>query len=144
VQQGLYHPSRVLAAIAIIAMLVSYVALSLSGVSGFWLAGIRWRPLVLMLLPVLALAGAHTIVFGHERYHLPLVPILALFAAAVWIRLLDAGWRGMVASLAARPRWARLTMTGAVCSMLLLSGIWVRQLVFVDGEKLRTLMHGLW
>jgi 4-amino-4-deoxy-L-arabinose transferase-like glycosyltransferase len=144
VQQGLYHPSRVLAAMAIAAMLVSYVALSLSGVAGFWLAGIRWRPLVLMLLPVLALVGAHTIVFGHERYHLPLVPILALFAAAVWIRLADVGWRGIVASLATTPRGARWTMTGAVCSMLVLSGIWVRQLVFVDGEKLRALMHGLW
>ena len=60
------------------------MALVVLGAAGIWLAAPPdWRLHVLLLLPVVVTMGAHTIVFGHSRYHLPLMPILALYAAAL-------------------------------------------------------------
>jgi hypothetical protein len=133
VQQGLYSPPVLLAAIAIGAMVVAFIVLALAGTAGFWLAGMPWRPLAVMLLPILAITAAHSIVFGHERYHLPLMPLFAVPAAAIWDRGPRAAWQR-----------SPLLGAGAALCMLVLVGIWVRQVIFVDGARLRALLDGLW
>ena len=64
-----------------------YVAVVMAGAAGIWLAAPDDRRMqILLLLPVLLIMGGHTIVFGHSRYHLPLIPIFGLYAAALWAK----------------------------------------------------------
>jgi hypothetical protein len=71
----------------------------------------------------------HTIVFGHSRYHLPLVPVLALYIA----RLAGSGtpreW------LAWRP-----ALYGAAALALVIVAGWVRQIAIVDVDRVRALV----
>jgi hypothetical protein len=82
------------------------------------------------LFPVLLITGVHTIVFGHSRYHLPLMPILALYAAALSVSM---SWR-------VRPL-PRPMLAGAAASVFVLSLIWVRQVAFVDASRIASLLH---
>ena len=55
-----------------------------------------WRSHLLLILLVLFVTALHSIVFGHPRYRLPLMPILAVYAGAAvsgraWRRLRE-GW----------------------------------------------------
>lgn len=81
----------------------------------------RGLPLHLFtLVLVVFVTAAHALVFGHPRYHLPLVPILALYAARTWT-----GW----------PKaWPRRTPTLAAASAVaaLLVAIWAREVLFID------------
>ena len=70
--------------LAAAAILMSYVAVSIAGGAAIWLTPPEWRVHVLMLLPIVVITGVHTLVFGHSRYHIPLVPILAIYAARLW------------------------------------------------------------
>jgi 4-amino-4-deoxy-L-arabinose transferase-like glycosyltransferase len=71
--------------------------------------------------------AAHALVFGHPRYHLPLMPLLTLYAASAW-----ASWpRGW----AAVPHdWPRRVPAVAVASVVaaVLVAIWAREVFFVD------------
>jgi hypothetical protein len=40
------------------------------------------RAHVLFALVILFICGMHSITFGHSRYHLPLMPVLMIYAAA--------------------------------------------------------------
>ncbi len=67
----------------------------LCGAAGVWLAAPERAP----ARPAACcrsslITGVHTLVFGHSRYHLPLIPILALYGAA----LLATRPRGRIAS----------------------------------------------
>lgn len=53
----------------------------------------HWLFLVMMAL----LCAMHTLIFGHSRYHLPLVPLITIYAAAAVL-----GWREV---LARRNEW---------------------------------------
>lgn len=133
VQQGLYAPPAWFAFVAIALMLISYAAISLSAAGGIWLARPAWPAHLLLLLPVALITALHSIVFGHARYHLPLMPILSLYAAALWVR-------GPLDALR-RQGWAR---TAAILTMLLLVAIWARQVLIVDGSRIRALVGGWW
>jgi 4-amino-4-deoxy-L-arabinose transferase-like glycosyltransferase len=129
-QQGLFRPPAWFALIAAAAVLVSYPLVVAGACLGLWLA--RSQPdirlHIVVLLPVLFICGIHTIVFGHSRYHLPLVPIAMVYAAAaidqkVWTRI--------------RPLTAR--SMGALATFGLFAAIWARQVIVVDAKRLLSL-----
>jgi len=125
VQQGLYAPPRWFVVSAAASILLSYVAVALAGIAGLWLVPPAWRVHLALLLPVLVLTGVHTVVFGHSRYHLPLVPILALYAANLWQH------RRLTAGRARRP-----ALLGAALTLLVLLAAWVRQVALIDQSRI--------
>jgi 4-amino-4-deoxy-L-arabinose transferase-like glycosyltransferase len=126
VQGGLFDVPLWLALPAAVAIILGYMAVAVLGAAGIWLAPPRdWRLHVLLLLPVLLITGLHTVVFGHSRYHVPLIPILAIYAAA------------LVTTRAGSPaRASRTAVAGAVVSVLVLVAIWLRQVVLVDLQRI--------
>jgi hypothetical protein len=130
VQQGLYRVAMPIAAVAAILMLLSSAALMLLFAIGLWIARPDWRMHVVLLLPVVVLAGVHAIVFGHARYHAPLVPLMALYATALVLQGGPRQW------LSKRPA----IYGAALCCIVLLAG-WTRHVIVVDGDHLRALMQ---
>jgi 4-amino-4-deoxy-L-arabinose transferase-like glycosyltransferase len=131
VQQGLYAPPQWFSVLASVCILGAYVAIGVAGAAGIWLSAPEDRRLqVLLLLPVVAIVAGHTIVFGHSRYHLPLMPILGLYAAAFVLN------RAPSVRLALRP-----TLVGATLSVTTLIAIWVRQVAFVDLPRIASVLH---
>ena len=128
VQQGLYSPPTWLVVAAALLILASYAAVVLLAGAGIWLRPPDWRFQVLLLLPIVVLTGIHSLVFGHSRYHIPLVPLLAIYAAAVW----EAGPRE-VWRRAGRARYA------AAVTLLVLVGAWIRQIAIVDAARVQAL-----
>jgi 4-amino-4-deoxy-L-arabinose transferase-like glycosyltransferase len=131
VRSGLFAPPEWFAVLASIAIIGAYAIVSVTGAAGMWLAPPRdWRMQALLLLPVLVIVGAHTIVFGHSRYHMPLVPILAVYGTA------------FVTTRAPSFKWVfRPASIGAVVTVTSLVAIWVRQVVFVDLARIGALLH---
>ena len=74
------------------------------------------------------ITAVHSVVFGHSRYHLPLVAFLALYAAAAWVK-----WRSGTL-LVERPG---LAVAGVSCAALV--AIWSYEIFFRDADRLRTL-----
>jgi 4-amino-4-deoxy-L-arabinose transferase-like glycosyltransferase len=72
-----------------------------------------------ILLVVLFVCGVHSVVFAHSRYHLPLVPLLGIYAAAA---VRSRGWR--------RFRPVRGGAVAAMALLLMLGLIWGHE-VFV-------------
>ncbi|MDO4574229.1 MAG: glycosyltransferase family 39 protein [Planctomycetia bacterium] len=72
---------------------------------------------VFLLCVVVYFWGIHSLIFSHERYHLPLVPILTLFAAMFWSQY-AARWE----FLKTHPK--RLVSGGVVAMGLLAFWIW--------------------
>jgi 4-amino-4-deoxy-L-arabinose transferase-like glycosyltransferase len=69
------------------------------------------------------ICALHTISFGHSRYHLPLMPLVFLFAAAACVHRREI-WR---------QRWGKASWLGLACSVLLVSG-WVGEVLLQDWE----------
>ncbi|MES1255816.1 MAG: glycosyltransferase family 39 protein [Acidobacteriota bacterium] len=131
VRSGLFAPPAWFAVLGSICIIGAYVAVSLAGAVGIWLAApADWRMQVVLLLPVLVIVAGHTIVFGHSRYHMPLVPVLAIYGTAlVAARWPVLGWRPAPAAI------------GAAATVTALMAIWVRQVVFVDLARIGSLLH---
>ena len=133
VRGGLFDVPLWFEIVATATIVLGYVAVVVAGAAGIWLAApADWRMQVLLLLPIVLIMGLHTIVFGHSRYHLPLIPILAVYGAAL---------------VAARPLSlsdaARGPLVGAAVSVAALGAIWVRQVVLVDLNRIASLLdHG--
>jgi 4-amino-4-deoxy-L-arabinose transferase-like glycosyltransferase len=131
VQKEMYSPPLWFDVVASAAILLAYVVVAITGALGIWLAAPRdSRIQAVLLLPVLVLVGAHTIVFGHSRYHLPLIPILGLYAAAL------VSDRVSVLAVSRRPA----LVGAAVCTLILMS-VWVRQIVVTDLDRIMSLVH---
>jgi len=130
VQNGMYAPPPWFAAIATLSMLITYVFIVTSGAAGLWLqAPHDWRAQVVVLLPGLVILAGHTLAFGHSRYHLPLIPILGIYAAA------------LVTSPVPLTAWARRARTlGAAVSVMALLAIWIRQVALVDLPRIKALL----
>lgn len=128
VQQGLYKPPTWLFAPAALAVVAAYIGLMVFAVLGICLAPPEWRAHSVLITVVLFICAVHTVVFGHSRYHLPLVPILALYAAAAmeqasWRSLMTSGWRSALA--------------GAL--FVALGAVWAHELLFRDADRLAAL-----
>jgi 4-amino-4-deoxy-L-arabinose transferase-like glycosyltransferase len=129
---GFFGPiSRpVLVALAVL-IFGSYVFALFAGVFGIFLAPPADRRVHLFLLLVIAfICGMHTLVFGHSRYHLPLMPLVLLYAAAALVRR--------------REIWARRRspLFWAACSLcLVFVGGWLWSFLALDGERLLNLLR---
>jgi 4-amino-4-deoxy-L-arabinose transferase-like glycosyltransferase len=132
-QQGLYQPPRWLAGLGTLAITFSYVVVMLCASLGLFLARPAERQAhIFFLLLMIFVCGMHTATFGHERYHLPLVPFLCLYAAAVvvnrsWRRLQD----GAPAAVPPMAAW------------LVLLVIWGREVFIVELARIQALLRML-
>lgn len=132
VRERMFMPPFWFQVAASMAIVLGYVVVLLAGSAGVWLAAPNdWRLHVLLMFPVAVIAGAHTIVFGHSRYHFPLMPILGVYAAALVTTRLQGAWRSF-------PSWS---LAGAAGSVGLLCAIWIRQVLFVDASRIATLLR---
>jgi hypothetical protein len=131
VQQGLYAPPVWFQVLGSIAIVLGYVAVVIAGAAGIWLGAPEdWRLHVVLLLPVLLIMGAHTIVFGHSRYHLPLMPIFCLYAA------------GLLSLRAPANRLSHRSMlVGAALTVTVLLSVWVHQIAVSDFARISALLN---
>jgi len=131
VQHGLYQPPTWVFIVAALAITLSYVALMVLAVAGLVAARpVDWRAHVLLIGIILFISGLHAVVFGHSRYHLPLVPILLLYAAAAIDRR---AWR---------MRWRSAQGAIAIGLFAMLGGFWVHEIFIRDASRLANL--GRW
>ena len=74
----------------------------------------RWAH-ALLLLTMALICGAHTVTFGHPRYHLPLMPLVLIYAAAAVVDLpaIARSWR--------RPAF---WLAVGLCAMFLVGWVW--------------------
>jgi 4-amino-4-deoxy-L-arabinose transferase-like glycosyltransferase len=129
-QQELYKPPHWFAALGTVLIPLFYVAVMLLVCLGLFLPPEDRKAHLLLLLPIGFIAVMHTLTFGHERYHLPLMPLLMLYAAAAvtqrsWQHL-DIGLRRAAAPLAV--------------TMILLV-IWGREVLVVEADRIQTLLR---
>jgi 4-amino-4-deoxy-L-arabinose transferase-like glycosyltransferase len=129
VQNGLYAPPKWFQLSASLVIILAYVAILIAGAAGIWLAPpADWRLHVVLLLPILVIMGAHTIVFGHSRYHLPLIPVFAMYAAAL-------------AARAPAYRFSQRPMlVGAAVTVTVLLSVWIRQIAVSDFPRIAALL----
>jgi len=88
---------------------------------------------------MVVIVGVHTVVFGHSRYHVPLMPLLAVYAAAFMTSHRGVAWTALGLDL--RSRQLPLSLIGATLSVTALLFIWVRQVAFVDLGRISALMQ---
>lgn len=120
--QGLWGPvSKIGLGLLAIVILGGYASVILPAIGGFFIAGVPWRQHGLLLLWLALPCAVHTIAFAHSRYHLPLVPIIACYAAPFWIAVLDRDF----SKLKNAAWWG-----GPLVMLLILA--WVRELIMVD------------
>ena len=130
-QRGLYQPPQWFAVMGTVAITLAYPLTMLLASLGLFLALPKNHLAHLFLVSVIVcICGVHTIVFGHERYHLPLMPFILLYAAAA---IRQQSWQ--------RLREGRLTITAPVVTCVLLLVIWGRELLFVETAHIRTLLR---
>jgi 4-amino-4-deoxy-L-arabinose transferase-like glycosyltransferase len=132
-QNGFYAPPQWFQIAGSAAIVLAYVLVVITGTAGIWLAAPEDRRMqIVLLLPVVVIMGAHSIVFGHSRYHLPLIPIFAIYSAAVLER------RAVAIRSSPRP-----VLLGATVSITILLAVWVRQIAIVDLPRIAALLsHG--
>jgi hypothetical protein len=130
-QQGLYRPPNWFTFLGTVIIPLFYaVAMLFACVGIFWTPPEDRRARWLLLLPVVFIAGMHALTFGHERYHLPLIPILLLYAAAA---ISYRSWERVRAPV--QPVAAPLAVA---CSLLV---IWGREVLLVDADKIQALLR---
>jgi 4-amino-4-deoxy-L-arabinose transferase-like glycosyltransferase len=130
-QTGLYRPPTWAAIPMIVAVVLVYPLVALGAALGlFQTTPADRRTPVLIISLVVLITGIHTIVFGHSRYHLPLVPFLAMYAAAAVTRR---SWKGLIGE-----PWSALA---PLVSMALLVAIWAREIAFRDLDHVRRLLR---
>jgi 4-amino-4-deoxy-L-arabinose transferase-like glycosyltransferase len=103
----------------------SYAAALIAAIFGIFLAPpvdrrLHW----LLLLVIVFICGMHTLVFGHSRYHLPLMPLLLLYAASALVQARSI-WQQ-------RNRWSFWLACG-VSAVFIVAWIW--WIVAVDLQR---------
>jgi hypothetical protein len=74
--------------------------------------------------------AAHTIVFGHSRYHLPLMPLFGVYAAA------------LLAARAPAYRMSRRPVrVGALITVTILLSVWIRQIAVSDFARIAAMLN---
>ena len=108
----------------------SYAAAMLLGIFGFVMtrpADVRLHWFLLLL--VAFICAAHTAVFAHERYRLPLLPIVMIYAAAAAVHA-RAIWQ--------RRRTLAFWLATGLCTLMVASWAW--ELVWVEWERIGKLL----
>jgi hypothetical protein len=132
-QQGLYQPPHWFVVLGTLAITFAYMLVMLCASLGLFLAfpGERRAHLFFLLLMVF-ICSIHTATFGHERYHLPLIPFLCLYAAAAvvhrsWLHLQE----------------GRHTAVPSLAACIILLAIWGREIFIVEAERIQALLRVL-
>ncbi len=108
----------------------SYVAVMFLGIYGMVMAPLADRRLHWLFLLVIAyICAIHTLVFAHSRYHLPIMPVVFLFASISLVNAPDI-WRR-------RTTWRSWLAAGLCC---LLFGGWIWNFVAGDAEKVLAIL----
>ena len=111
-------------------VVVSYVAIMLVATTGLvLLPWHNWRAHVVPLLLLVWVSGIHTVVFGHSRYHLPLMPLVIGYAAAA---LTERPWSSL--GLAT---WRRSALAATWLVLLL---IWGHEILLRDADRIRQIL----
>jgi 4-amino-4-deoxy-L-arabinose transferase-like glycosyltransferase len=92
----------------------------------------NWRVHVFFLFVMAFVCALHTVVFGHSRYHLPLMPLVLLYAAAACTH------RGIILER----RWSGQFAIGLSLCLVFLIG-WCWNAVAGDLERVRDML-GKW
>jgi 4-amino-4-deoxy-L-arabinose transferase-like glycosyltransferase len=79
-----------------------------------------------LLMSILFPCAIHSAIFAHSRYHLPVVPLLSVYAAAAIVGRVDI-WR-------VRRNW-RFCIAAAICLILAIG--WLRELLQVDSQAVQ-------
>lgn len=109
----------------------SYVLALFAGIFGMMLCPPTDRRIHLFLLLVIAFVCAlHTLAFGHSRYHLPLMPLVLVYAASAVVHRQEI-WQQ-------RRRWAFVLACG-FCAVFVAGWLW--DLVIVDSQRILHLLH---
>lgn len=120
---GLEHP--VILVFITLMIFGSYVLVAIGAVFGLAYHFHLKRHDILFLVILLGyFTGIHTIIFGHSRYHLPLISFLVIFAAWTFTHHADL-WKNR----------ARKSFTCSLVLTALLITIWIREIVFVEGAR---------
>jgi 4-amino-4-deoxy-L-arabinose transferase-like glycosyltransferase len=96
-KQGFWGPISTPALLLMAAVILgAYIATIVLGIFGFALVPPQnWRMHLFLLLLTAYVTALHCVAFGHSRYHLPLMPILMIYAAALLVnwRKVSSSWR---------------------------------------------------
>ena len=124
---GKYDPPRWFKAVSTVAVLAVYVSVACLCCAGlFGVPWNDWRVHVPGLLLALWICGIHSVVFGHSRYHLPLIPIVTAYAAAALVRKPWREWAG-------RP----IARFATAAALVMLALIWGHEVLVRDAARLR-------
>jgi hypothetical protein len=128
VERGMYRPSTWVTILVGGAMLVAYPLTLFAALAGIVAAPpVDRRAHALLLVLVIFVCALHTVVFGHPRYRLPVMPILMIYAAA-------ATTHARVRSLTIRQMWL------AAAGMAAFVGLWIVQFASRDWPALARLI----
>ena len=129
IQRGYYAPPRAVAVLAGIGITLGYALVAILGIIGIFLAPPQRNAHALLLAVILFVAGLHTVVFGHSRYHLPLIPLMLLYASAA---VTSGAWRQLRTNT--RATWLAWSL---IAVMLM---IWSRELLVRDWSRIQQLL----
>jgi hypothetical protein len=131
-QRRIYRPPGWFRSLVTAAIVGSYALLMLLSCLGVFLAPPMDRRVHgLFLLLIGFIAGLHAIVFGHSRYHIPLVPLLLLYASA---GVAQQSWRQL----------GRFSLSvGSVLAAIMFVAIWARELFVRDASRIVDLWKGV-
>ena len=91
---------------------------------------LRNKGILFCVALIVFFTGTHAIVFGHSRYHLPLMPLLALFAS----------WSLINTKIIWHSRYTWKTMVSMIFLASLI-GIWGREILFIEGARFLQNLH---
>ena len=133
-KRGNYEPPGWFIGIASILIVVSFpFVLVLGTIALFASKQPDWRNRAYFVLLACVLSGIHSLIFGHPRYHLPLIPLLCLFAA-----LGIEQWRQLGSSFFLR---TRVLLPVGILFFVFLG--WARDVLIVDSTRIRDLLSVL-
>lgn len=129
-QRGAYSLPKWLTALGTVIISLAYVGAMILASLGVGLAPPQERRAHAFLLLVVGfILAMHMLAFGHERYHLPLIPIVLLYAAsAVGMR----SWR--------RLREGLKTSAGPAVAIMVLLGFWSLEVFIIEAERIHMLL----
>lgn len=90
-----------------------YATTMIAGILGAWMRPPETRMHVFLLLFIAFVTGLHVLAFGHSRYHLPLMPLVVLYAAGGFEH-----WRTIFS------KWASWRFFAGVATVLVLVASW--------------------
>ncbi len=128
-----YDPPRWFALLTTVMIPLSYTLVMILACLGIFLAipeDRRAHGFFMLLL--LFVSGLHALVFGHSRYHLPLMPLLIVYAASA---IASKSWNQL--------RHGLPKVVGPVAASVGLIVVWSREVFVVEGERIRVFVQSL-